>query len=101
MAKKKKKTSGNPKWYEEPIKKWFAIISGFVFIAGLGYAFARIQSSLEFRMEKFEIKQDFNEKLQKQINACKEEKQSLQNQRVKLIENVVKRLENKINGDKQ
>lgn len=101
MADKKFKPSDKQKWYEEPVKKWFAIVAGFIFIAGLGYTFARIQSNLEFRMEKFEMKQEFNERLQEQLNTCKEEKQLLQNRRVEAIEDLVKKIENKIDGDKQ
>lgn len=101
MAEKKGKPSEEREWYEEPVKKWFAIIAGFIFIAGLGYSFARIQSNLESRLEKFEMKQEFNEKLQNQINACKEENQSLQNKRVEAIEDIVKKIENKIDGDSQ
>lgn len=101
MSVKKNKTSNDKKWYEEPVKKWFAIFAGFLFVAGIGYSFATIQYSLEFRMERFEMNQEFNEKLQNQINACKEEKQLLQNKRVEAIEVVVKKLENKIDGDKQ
>ncbi|PKO99308.1 MAG: hypothetical protein CVU03_02320 [Bacteroidetes bacterium HGW-Bacteroidetes-2] len=90
-------TSVEQKWYEEPVKKWFAIIAGFIFIAGLGYSFARIQLNIEFRMERYEMKQEFNEHLQNQINSCKEEKQSLQNRRVENIEETIKNLESKLN----
>jgi len=24
-------------WYEEPVKKWFAIITGFIAVASIGY----------------------------------------------------------------
>lgn len=101
MSARKNKTSTNKEWYEEPVKKWTAISVGFLFVAGLGYSFATIQYSLEFRMERFEMNQEFNEKLQNQINACKEEKQLLQNKKVEAIEEIVKKLENKINGGNQ
>jgi hypothetical protein len=97
MAIKKNITS--EKWYEEPIKKWSAIVTGFLFIAGLGYTFAAIQLNIEFRMEKYELNQEFNEKMRKQIDECKEEKQIKEDKRVETIEEAVKNIEIKLNGN--
>ena len=101
MAVKSIKNSTTQKWYEEPVKKWFSIITGFITIAGIGYGLATIQLNLEFRMEKYEMRQEFNETLRKQIDECKTEKQNIDNKRVEEIESVVKQLEQKINGKKQ
>lgn len=100
MTAKKAKEQIPKKWYEEPVKKWFSIFMGFISIASIGYGFARIQMTLEFRMEKYEMKQDFNEKLRDQIDDCRTEKQNLENKRVNEIEEVVKNLEKKFNGKK-
>lgn len=96
MTNRKKKS--NTKWYDEPIKRWFSILSGFIFVAGLGYTGAIIQKNLEFRMEKFEMNQQFNEKLQSQIDECREKQQNLQNKRVEAVENLVKTIQKKMDG---
>lgn len=96
MTLSKKVNNKKEKWYEEPVKKWFAFISGFLFVAGIGYGFAIIQKSMESKMEKFEMKQECNEKLQELIEKCKQEKQEYENRRVENLETVVKDLEKKI-----
>ncbi|WP_412464423.1 hypothetical protein [Flavobacterium mekongense] len=101
MALKSSKNSTKQKWYEEPVKKWFSIITGFITVAGIGYALATIQLNLEFRMEKYEMRQDFNETLRKQIDDCRTEKQNLVNKRVEEIESIVKQLQQNDNGKKQ
>lgn len=100
MTAKKAKEEIPEKWYEEPIKKWFSIAMGFISVATIGYGFARIQMTLEFRMEKYEMKQDFNERLRDQIDICRTEKQNLENKRVDEIEELVKSLEKKFDGKK-
>lgn len=92
-----KKTGEIKKWYDEPIKRTLAIITGFIFVASLGYGFAVIQKNLEFRMEKYELKQEFNEKLQQQIINCEAEKQNMENKRVEAIETIVKELQKNYN----
>jgi hypothetical protein len=84
-------------WYDSPIKRVFAIISGFAFVASLGYGFGVIQKNIEFRMERFEMQQDFNKKLQEQTLNCEEEKQKLVNDRVERLESVVHELQTKFN----
>lgn len=98
MATSKKTNNVTKNWYEEPIKKWVAIISGTLFIAGIGYGFATIQKNIEFKMEKYELKQECNEKLQIEIEKCKTERQQYENKRVESLEIVVKELEKKYNG---
>jgi polyhydroxyalkanoate synthesis regulator phasin len=88
----------NKKWYEDTVAKWVALISAFLLIAGVGYSFAVIQKTLEFKMEKYEMNQEFNRKLQDEINKCREEKQALENKRVDAIENVVSNLEKNYHG---
>ncbi|QIH40283.1 hypothetical protein G7A72_16360 [Flavobacterium sp. Sr18] len=100
MTAKKAKEEILKKWYEDPVKKWFSVFMGFLSVASIGYAFARIQMTLEFRMEKYEIRQDFNEKLRGQIDDCRTQKQELENTRVNEIEEVVKNLEKKFDGNK-
>lgn len=92
------KTINKVKWYDEPIKKWFAFVSGFLVVAGMGYGFAVIQKNIEFKMDKYELRQDCNEKIQAEIEKYKEEKQQYENKKVESLENVVKNLEKKING---
>lgn len=94
MAAKKKSDEKN--WYESPTKKYFAIIMGFISICYLGYGFAVIQKNIEFRMEKFELSQEFNQKLQTQKISCDQEKQELENKRVEALENVVLELSKKM-----
>lgn len=98
MATSKRTNNNSTKWYDNPIKKWVAIVSGFLFIAGIGYSFASIQKNLEFKMDKYELKQECNEKLQAEIEKCKVEKQQYENKRVESLEIVVKELEKKYNG---
>lgn len=47
-------------------------------------------------MEKYEIKLDFDQKLQKQIITCEQEKQIIENKRVEALENVVNELSQKL-----
>jgi len=98
MAARKPTNPISQNWYEEPIKKWFAIISGFIAVASMGYGIATVKLNLEFRMEKFEMQQDFNEKLREQIDNCRTEKQNYENKRVEDIEEGIKNLEKKVNG---
>lgn len=49
-------------------------------------------------MDKYELKQECNEKLQIEIEKCKTEKQQYENKRVESLETVVKELEKKYNG---
>jgi Cytadhesin P30/P32. len=95
-------TSGNKtivkeKWYESPVKKGFAILSGFVFVSSIGYGLAIVQKNLEFRMEKYEMQQAFNEKLQMQISDCQKEKQLLENKRVEAMESAIMEIQKKFN----
>lgn len=94
MSKKQKTVNAN--WYDAPVKRTFAIVSGFLFVASVGYGFAAIQKNIEFRMERYEMKLDFDQKLQKQIITCQEEKQALENKRVEALENVVNELSKKM-----
>jgi len=100
MAQKRNPADKTTKWYDNPVKKGIAVISGFLLVSGLGYGFASVQKSLEFRMEKYEMNQAFNEKLQTQINNCREERLQLENKRVEGIEEVVKELQKNLNGKK-
>ncbi len=77
------------KWYENPIKRSFAILSGFIFIASIGYSVALVQKNLEFRLERFELRQEYNQKLQNEIYKCEKEKQELENKRVEKLENAI------------
>jgi septal ring factor EnvC (AmiA/AmiB activator) len=87
-------------WYEEPIKRGFAIFSGFIFIASIGYSLAIVQKNVEFKLEKYELKQDYNKQLQDQLNKCNEEKASLENKRIEAIEKVVTVLQKNYDGKK-
>lgn len=89
------KTIIKEKWYESSVKKVFAILSGFVFVASIGYGFGIVQKNLEFRMEKYEMQQDFNEKLQIQISDCQKEKQLYENKRVEAMESAIMEIQKK------
>jgi hypothetical protein len=92
-----KKTKLSDNWYDSPVKRTFSIISGFIFVASLGYGVGIVQKNLEFRMEKYEMQQEFNEKLQQQVAQCKEEKQMLENKRVEALESAIIEIQKKFN----
>jgi hypothetical protein len=96
MTNSSRKDKSN-KWYENPIKRSFAILSGFIFIASIGYSVALVQKNLEFKLEKFELRQEYNQKLQDEIYKCEKEKQELENKRVEKLENAILELQNLYN----
>ncbi len=100
MANTKRTKQSVNNWYEEPIKKWFAIISGTLFISGLGYGFAVIQKDIEMKVELNKSNLECNLKLHEQSVRCQEEKQNYENKRVEILEQVVKELDKSINKHK-
>lgn len=85
------------RWYDNPVKRSFAILSGFVFVASIGYSVALVQKNLEFRLERFELRQEYNQKLQDEIYKCEKEKQELENERVETLENAIIELQKMFN----
>ena len=77
------------KWYEKPIKKSLELISGFLLVASLGYSVAIVQKNLEFKLERFELRQEYNQKLQEEIYKCEKEKQEIEDKRVEKLENAI------------
>ena len=99
MSVVKKNTNKIP-WYESSVKKFFAIITGFITVAGMGYGFACWQKDIEFRMKEIRLNQDCNERLQLEMNKRKEEKQEFEDKRVENLQIVVLNMQKSIKNGK-
>jgi hypothetical protein len=88
-------------FFNSPVKKVFAILTGFLFVAGLGYTVAIIQKNIEFKLDKIELAQECNERIQEKANACKAAEQENVNKKVEDIESVVKDLKKKMDEEKK
>lgn len=101
MSTTQKNTPPKTPWYENSIKKSFAIITGFLAIAAVGYGFGIWQKDIELKLKEIRWNQDCSEKVQNEINKYKEERQKYENAKVDNIEKSVLDLQNKINGRKR
>lgn len=80
-------------WYDEPIKKVFAIITGLASILSVGYSIGILHKNFEFRIEKYELENSCKEKYEEKIELYKLEIQKLENKRVEALEDMVKSIE--------
>ncbi|MBI5371845.1 MAG: hypothetical protein HZA79_07445 [Sphingobacteriales bacterium] len=81
-------------FWENPWSKLIASIAGISTIFGVGFAIGIFKESFDSKMEKLEIKQECNEKLQVERNNCRETLMSQYRNSITDLENVVKELKN-------
>ena len=95
-----KKTSSNNKlgfdFLENPWAKLISALTGIGFIFGLGYTIGQFKKEIDFKVEKLELLQSYQEKLQKEINDCKEVKYLEQKKSIEDLKTIVKELQKKM-----
>ena len=74
MSNIKKNSNTKSEWFQKPWTKLTASIIGISTIFGLGYTVGTFKENLDWKLEKIILNQEFNEKLQKQIDDCKKTK---------------------------
>lgn len=84
--------------FDSPVKRGFAIVTGFIVVAGMGYSVATIQKNIEFKLEKIELNQECNEKIESKSNECRAAEQQLVNKKVDDLESVLKDLKKKLDA---
>ncbi|MFN7791045.1 MAG: hypothetical protein ACK5NM_00700 [Cyclobacteriaceae bacterium] len=57
---------------KETWKATISVVTGVIVVFGVGYEFANYKSQFDFKVEKLELRQDYSERLQRQIDECKE-----------------------------
>lgn len=74
MAAKKSNSRSNSEWYTKPWTKITASIIVIASIFGFGFAAGSFKESIDWKVEKMQLVQEYNEKIQKQIDDCRNAK---------------------------
>jgi hypothetical protein len=80
-------------WLKSPWTKLTGVIAAIGLCIGTGHTLGKYQSEINYRIEKMEIKQEYNISLQKQINDCKEDRMKRDYESIAEIKKVVKELQ--------
>jgi hypothetical protein len=76
-------TSQSPisEWFQNPWKTTISALLTAVTFFGIGYGLATHNCDQDFKIQKMELKQDYNEKIQNIMNDCKnvKEKENVEN----------------------
>lgn len=95
MSSKKPSSNNKPGFslFENPWAKLISALTGIVFVFGLGYGIGQFKKEIDFKVEKLELLQTYQEKLQKEINDCKEAKYLEQKKSIEDLKTIVKELQ--------
>lgn len=94
-----KKNNNKPKgeWYKKPWTKLIASILGISSIFGIGLAVGSYKENLDWKIEKIQLVQEYNEKLQKQMDDCMEGKLKEYQRSAQELERLANELKKRIN----
>lgn len=70
LSNKKNILNFNSDWFQKPFSKLVASIVGISTIFGIGFAVGSYKESLDWKLEKIVLTQQFNEKLKNEIDDC-------------------------------
>lgn len=100
MAIKKRPSSEIAKeseWFKNPLSKLIGAITAISGIFAMGFSIGQYSKRLDFQMEKIELRQDCDEKVQAEINKFREAKLAEYGKAVDDIKGVLSEIQKKKN----
>jgi len=84
-------------WFKHPWTKLTASVIAVAAIFGIGFEVGSFKESLEWKVEKIQLVQEFNEKFQKQIEDCRNLKIEEYNQSSEELKRMIDELNKRLN----
>lgn len=94
----KNKNNSTQDWFNKPWTKIVATVTGISLFFGIGFSAGQYKKSIECDLLQIKNQQEFNEKLQKEINDCRQYKMNKFEKSVEDIQTVVKLIQEKANA---